>query len=31
MIISFSRQNANLYQKTQVNLPLACQGVVVGD
>ena len=30
MIISFSRQNANLYQKTQVNLPLACQGGFVG-
>ena len=31
MIISFSRQNDNLYQKTQVNLPSACQGEFVGD
>jgi len=31
VIISFSRQNANLYQKTQVNIPLACQGDLVGD
>ena len=30
MIISFSRQNANLYPKTQVNLPLACQCSDVG-